>query len=1320
MPHPPIHPAGGGRSVHDSPFLHEALAVTMTQSPESDPSSAADPCSLLTPALFRAAMDASSIGAALSDLRLPDQPLVYVNPAFERMTGYVGAQVYGRNCRFLQGVEHDQPEVARIREAIAAHRTLTVRLRNYRRDGSLFWNELTLSPLYDTDGQLTHYVGFQKDVSEEQRALEALARRDAESRALLDTTPAAMVAADLQSHRIVYANRQFEALTGRPAPELIGSDPMLLHPPTDRAQIAQTFLAMAAGQLDLAADVPVQLPDGRVLPVHVRASHGELAGRPTLFAVFADQRARRAAEMDAGRQLARLAAVLAAHPDEVLVLDAQGRLVEAVRPGWIAGLLSLGGCLCDVLPERVNAPIHVGLQRVTAATVPVTLDFVHTIADEPRHYELRLLPLPGPQVLALIRDVSESRRAVQALAASEAEFRQLFEALPQGVVYQGADGHILRANPAACRLLGLSMDQLLGRESTDPRWRAIREDGFPFPGSEHPAMLSLATGKPVEGVTMGIYHPQREDYVWLLVSAIPEFREGQPRPWRVFASFVDISAQRRAAADLGQYNDLIEQAGRLARIGVWQLEVPSGSVTWSAVTREIHEVPATFKPDLGNSLAFYVEGDSRERIQSAVQRAMTTGEDYDEELEIRSFRGRRRWVRTIGHAVFEHGACVRVYGTFHDITDSHERLRQLTRQSELQQLLMDIATTYINLPLEQLDHAIRQSLAQLGEFSGADRFYVFRYDFERMVTSNTHEWCAPGVQPQLPMLQDYSLEGMPAWVEVHRQGRPMQIDDVRALPAEDALRRALELQGIRTMLALPLMQDGICIGFVGMDFVHAPHRVSDTETQLLKVFAEMLVNVNIRQSMLRELTENRNFLVDVIENSGSLISIKDLEGHYLSVNQRWEAVFGLPREAVVGRADEELFAADLASILQTCDQAVIRGGRLRESKEELKTPSGPRYFYTVRFPVRDRDGHVYGVAAMATDITERERLEEERQARALAETANREKSAFLARMSHEIRTPLNAIIGFSRRLMEDRSLQVKSAEQIRTVHRSATHLLSMINDLLDYSRIEAGRISLQETDFDLRGMLEDLAAMFRFRCEEKRLAFLFHWDSALPTRACGDAGKLRQIVMNLLGNAVKFTTAGHVSMRARRAAGHAEAFKLEIEVEDSGAGIGADELPHLFDEFWQGRAGLMAGGTGLGLPIAQQLLKLLGGGPIQVQSVPGRGSSFRCLLPLRLVSAFPDDSAAGPVVAEKSDRTPPLPPAETEVRQALAAQSAHSLAQLRDALSRGEMSLFRELLGGLSLTDAIRAMLLDLAAQYDYARLGRLFGEDDPSQGEGG
>ena len=233
-----------------------------------------------------------------------------------------------------------------------------------------------------------------------------------------------------------------------------------------------------------------------------------------------------------------------------------------------------------------------------------------------------------------------------------------------------------------------------------------------------------------------------------------------------------------------------------------------------------------------------------------------------------------------------------------------------------------------------------------------------------------------------------------------------------------------------------------------------------------------------------------------------------------------------------------------------------------------------------------------------------------------AEEANRAKSAFLANMSHELRTPLNAILGFSELLQRSGEVGADQRENVQIIGRSGEHLLALINDVLDMSRIEAGRTVLEEGAFDLHELLDNLADMFRLRAEGKGLQLLCEYDAALPRYVRADEGKLRQILINLLGNAVKFTQEGGVALRAQWSDG-----RLLCEVEDTGPGIAADELAGLFEAFVQTQSGRQAHtGTGLGLAISQKFAQLMGG-QITAKSEVGRGSTFRCDLPLSAAEA---------------------------------------------------------------------------------------------------
>jgi signal transduction histidine kinase len=234
----------------------------------------------------------------------------------------------------------------------------------------------------------------------------------------------------------------------------------------------------------------------------------------------------------------------------------------------------------------------------------------------------------------------------------------------------------------------------------------------------------------------------------------------------------------------------------------------------------------------------------------------------------------------------------------------------------------------------------------------------------------------------------------------------------------------------------------------------------------------------------------------------------------------------------------------------------------------------------------------------------------ERKAHEVAQ-ASRAKSMFLANMSHELRTPLNGILGFVQLLQRDRTVTAEQREKISIIMRSGEHLLGLLNDVLSISKIESGQVSLNETTFDLRRMLQGLEEIFRLRAENKELQLLVAVSGPVPGNVRGDEGKLRQVLINLLGNAVKFTERGGVALRVKWEDGAAE-----FEVEDTGEGIREEELARLFEPFVQTESGRKAReGTGLGLAISRDFVTLMGG-DISIRSEQGRGTTLRFELPL--------------------------------------------------------------------------------------------------------
>ena len=262
------------------------------------------------------------------------------------------------------------------------------------------------------------------------------------------------------------------------------------------------------------------------------------------------------------------------------------------------------------------------------------------------------------------------------------------------------------------------------------------------------------------------------------------------------------------------------------------------------------------------------------------------------------------------------------------------------------------------------------------------------------------------------------------------------------------------------------------------------------------------------------------------------------------------------------------------------------------------------------------DGEVEYLDGVIIDITKEKKLESELTlARVQAEAANHAKSDFLSSMSHELRTPLNGVLGYAQILQRDKQLGSRQRENVDSIINCGDHLLSLINDVLDLSKIEAGRVDLDLGPCDLDKLIRSLADIVGERARVKGLEFRIEVSPEVPRGIMTDEAKLRQVLVNLLGNAVKFTETGSVILRASEA----EKGKLHIEVIDSGVGMNATELKEIFDPFKQVEAGKAAGGTGLGLAISQKLLEKMAGG-IEVESKKGKGSTFRVIIPLEEIN----------------------------------------------------------------------------------------------------
>ncbi|KGE03175.1 multi-sensor hybrid histidine kinase [Pseudohaliea rubra DSM 19751] len=523
-----------------------------------------------------------------------------------------------------------------------------------------------------------------------------------------------------------------------------------------------------------------------------------------------------------------------------------------------------------------------------------------------------------------------------------------------------------------------------------------------------------------------------------------------------------------------QINDRLAQLFRLA--------AGTGEVQYQELLARVHPED---RERVAATVANYISRDLRDRLEFQFRLRFDDGE-----LRRILCRGTR------GEPGSE--PAIVLVGTARDVTWADSGKAETLYRPELQRLIVGLSMTMINAPLAELDRVMTDALGEVSRFVGADRGYRFDYDWERSETSNSHEWCAEGIEPQLEQLQHVPVSAIELWISSHQRGLPFLITSVHALPVGHPLREILEPQDIKSLITLPMMQGEDCIGFIGFDAVRSERTWTEVETSLLTLLAQLFVNAEDRRR----------------------------------------------REAA-----------------------------LREALSELE---------------QSRDS--------ALTLAQ------------FAQSANSAKSRFVANMSHEIRTPLHVILGLGETLA-DSALDAEQLRWVAALKEAGKSLGVLIDDILDYSRLEADKVSIASEPFDPQEVGENLMQGLRPLAESRGLSLRYEASPALPPQVTGDARRLRQILLNLLGNAIKFTDQGSITLRMASSPGN-----INLEVSDTGIGISAEHRESIFQPFYQAHRDVERRGTGLGLTIVRSLVELMGGS-LGLDSTPGEGTQVRITLP---------------------------------------------------------------------------------------------------------
>ena len=661
---------------------------------------------------------------------------------------------------------------------------------------------------------------------------------------------------------------------------------------------------------------------------------------------------------------------------------------------------------------------------------------------------------------------------------------------------------------------------------------------------------------------------------------------------------------------LTETTQLFETTQKLTKTGSWKLNLKTSAPVWTKGVYDIHELEVTQVLGLDEAIDFYVPKD-RKRIRQAIEAAVQNHQDFDLTCRLRTAKGNLRWVRVTGKPVVpKQGEVEEVVGFIMDITEQQEADQALKKRADMQQLLMMMASEFINLPLRKIPTAINQALRQFGRFVQADRAYVFTVDRRQQTATNTFEWCAEGISPQIDNMQNLALSMFPSIFQALEQGQTFYLPDVNDLP-HSPQREMLAKQNIKSLIVVPMIEQDKCTGFVGFDAVRAHKTFTTEERQILQFFAQMLSNVQLRSDAEVQIQQNQEALQKLTASvPGAMFQLErtpDGKMYLPFISEGIKEIFpDIPLKTIKKGIFLHLdFIAepDRERLLQRIQQSAET---LRNFSEEyrVKMPDGSLRWHTANLkPEKRADGTVvwYGIFQ---DITRQKELDEVKSRSRELEVKNKEMEQFAYVASHDLQEPLRTIHSFVGMLHRRPSVaqDEEALKYIQFAQDGAVRMQQLIKGLLQYSELGAGQKQKERIDLPqlLKVVLQDLSSTLSEKEAKIHLG-------QLPQVITGYPLEIRLLFQNLISNALKFHKKGvkpEIYIEGETQIDH-----WLFRVQDNGIGIPDQHQHRIFKIFQRLHHRSVHEGTGIGLSFCKKIVELHQG-HISVSSQEGAGSTF--------------------------------------------------------------------------------------------------------------
>ncbi len=776
-------------------------------------------------------------------------------------------------------------------------------------------------------------------------------------------------------------------------------------------------------------------------------------------------------------------------------------------------------------------------------------------------------------------EIAERKRVEAQLNSLLLERQIIFDTIPDILYVLDSDGCLVRWNRKLELLTGFSPEELKGKYALD----FFRHD-------ERDAVAEAIRLAWTTGYSEAEFDLVRKDGTacpiqWTCVPL--ENAKGD----RIGLTGMgrDVTEQRRAAETLRKSEARLAEAQQIAQVGSWEWNPNTNEVFWSdELYRILGEEPGVYKPTFdGFNDRIYIR--DRQRSLDAVNECLASKSRLDCCFRIVRRDGSIRVGRSRGEvAVDGEGRPVRMVGTFQDITDAKRVEEELQAAKQVAQEASRAQSEFLANMNQEIRQAHKLALIASRTHNAViltdpqGRIEWINDGFSRITEYTLDEVIGrtPGSVLQGPETDCATREHMGA--QIHK-GEGFHVETVNYAKSGRKYWAALEVEPIH-----------------------------DASGRLIHFMA---IEADVTERKQAE--QDRDRLATIVESSDDAIIGMDLEGVVTSWNAGAERIFGYQAAEAVGRSIRFLSPPERAHADASLLEKLRLGERVEPYESVHVAKDGRSIDVSLRMsPIKDHSGQIVGVSKIARDVTEfKKQAESLLRAKKLAEEANHAKSRFLANMSHEIRTPMTAVIGFADLLRRGVDDEAERHDCIDTIVSSGNHVLTLLSDILDLSKIEAGRMEFKRIRCSPHQVVSDVLSILRIHAAAKMLSLEYAWEGRAPKSIETDPDHFRQLLMNLVGNAIKFTDRGAVRVVAAVDFDQPEP-RMVIEVHDTGIGIAPENLDRIFSPFDQADVSVTRrfGGTGLGLTISRHIARGLGG-ELTVESRLGEGSVFRATIP---------------------------------------------------------------------------------------------------------